>query len=77
VDSRDWCGPCESNDDCTDGFACVIFDDSPGGSWCVTNCTADTDCPSGLSCLELDFGTEIRSICYTDCQLLFENGLID
>ncbi|MFT4627346.1 MAG: hypothetical protein ACI8PZ_006030 [Myxococcota bacterium] len=79
VNTQDWCGVCDTPSDCDDTFTCVQFDpDSPYGSWCATECDSDEECPSGLSCLTLDFGGgELRSICYTDCALLYENGLIE
>ncbi len=74
-----WCQSCETNAECPTDWGCVLFDlDDPEGSWCVSPCETTADCPSGFTCLEdVEIGGFIRDICYADCLLLRDNGLLE
>ncbi|MBM4395707.1 MAG: thrombospondin type 3 repeat-containing protein [Deltaproteobacteria bacterium] len=73
------CDPCDENRDCLDhetdtGKPCVKF--GLGGNFCSRSCTADTDCPSGYGCLEMESVTGEKALgCVPDdmkcrCSLL-------
>lgn len=49
---------CTKNEDCASGSLLstpiCIADRSSSGGYCSKECAADSDCPSGLSCIELE-----------------------
>ena len=46
------CEPCEADNGCVDGGACVPF--ASGGSFCGAPCLADAGCARGYRCAEID-----------------------
>jgi hypothetical protein len=48
------CDPCESHEDCADGYCLSGFAD--GGTYCGENCTSSSDCGSGNECATLSGG---------------------
>ncbi len=45
------CEPCEAENGCVDGGACLPF--ASGGSFCGAPCLADAGCPRGFRCAEV------------------------
>jgi hypothetical protein len=66
------CNPCQDDSQCVDG-SCHAIDD---GTFCVTACSGDVDCPDGYQCAD---GASEGSVCVPTtgsctCQSQFDGG---
>ena len=68
-----WCNSCDSNTDCEQGFQCI---GSSTAAFCYTRCESNDDCPAGFGCSVIPFTDgSTQQLCYSDCELLTDNGL--
>lgn len=56
------CDPCSSHEDCGSTYDFCLSGFPDGGAYCGAQCTTDTNCPTGFSCMEVSGSTVFQCI---------------
>lgn len=73
-----YCHSCSDDADCGgNGNYCINF--GANGRYCGAECSYDSDCPSGFSCIGLldEFGNVFTTQCLTYCWLYSDDSSVD
>ena len=62
-----WCRPCDTAEDCLEGWVCGATDDGTGLRWCAPECGSDDDCRGDHTCTDDGYCTpRLLDRCFAD-----------